>query len=367
MGARKQMKKYNFNFMSNRRTFWLLSLIVITVGAICNILLGTQIDMRFTGGTIMRYAYYEFEDADIKVVDATGAPLNIFDGETSSSDVSATDKAGEVTPAVTYSLDAQQLAQVISDALGVRATVAVNDVISGSDSEAKTLVVTFTEDESSLGHNADLLIRKAVRRMSPNASLMLKESNSYSPILGREFFMKCIIAVALTVIFMLLFLSFRFRGSGGISLGGCGLLGVIYDLVVVYFAFVIFRYPIDNNFIAAALAIMGYSLNTKIAVFGKIRENKKLFGSRMSSAQFTDLSINETFPRTLSTNLCLLMVLTILAVVSAIVRLESMLRFSLPMIIGVLSVAYTSLIFSTTLWVTWSEFRQGLRYNRNSE
>ena len=98
-----------------------------------------------------------------------------------------------------------------------------------------------------------------------------------------------------------------------------------------------------------------------------IRENKKLFGSRMSSAQFTDLSINETFPRTLSTNLCLLMVLTILAVVSAIVRLESMLRFSLPMIIGVLSVAYTSLIFSTTLWVTWSEFRQGLRYNRNSE
>jgi len=360
------MKKLNLDFMAHRRSFWLFSLVIMTIGAISNILLGTEIDMRFTGGTVMRYSYYEMTDSDVKAVDATGAPVSGEVNETEpviEKNVSLSDlpEESEETPKEQYIMDAQVLSQVISEALGVRAAVSINDVLSGSDSNIKTLVVTFTEDESALGHNADYLIRKAMRRENPNISLMLKESNSYNPIIGREFFMKCIVAVALTVISMLIFLSMRFRGSGGLSLGGCGLIGVIHDLIIVYFVFVLFRYPIDNNFIAAVLATIGYSLNTKIAVFGKIRENRKFFGLRLNVSQLANLSINEVFVRTLSTNACLFIVLATLAIVSGIVRIESTIRFAVPMMFGVLSGVYSSLLFSTSLWVSWYEFRQRLK------
>lgn len=358
------MIKKNFDFMSNRRMFWLTSLVVMTIGAIANILLGTQIDMRFTGGTVMRYSYYELAAFQANAVDASGVPtvraVSAAD-VVSQSEVSVTDTEPLEKPEITQ-LDAQMLSQLISDALGVRAVVALNDVLSGSDSNEKTLVVTFTEDESALGHNADILIRRAAYSAYPSISLMLKESNSYSPILGREFFSKCVVAVVLAVASMLIILSARFRGSGGISLGGCGLLGVIHDLLIVYFAFVILRYPIDNNFIAAMLATIGYSLNTKIAIFGKIRENRKLFGTRLSVSQLANLSLNETSVRTLSTNLCLLIILGTLAIVSAIAGLESTLRFSLPMLFGAISGVYTSLVFSISLWVSWTEFRSRRRW-----
>ncbi len=360
------MRKLNFDFMSNRRTFWLLSLFVMTVGAIANILLGTEIDMRFTGGTVMRYSYYEIAENDVLAVDADGVPVGSLK-DVSESDAQASGSDTAYQKVGMYSLEAQEFTRIISDALGVRATVAINDVLSGSDSGIKTLVVTFTEDESAIGHNADFLIRKAVRREYPNVSLMLKESNSYSPILGREFFLKCVIAIVLTVASMLIILSVRFRGSGGLSLGGSGLLGVIHDLIIVYFAFVVLKYPIDNNFIAAILATIGYSLNSKIAVFGKIRENRKLFGSRLSVSQLANLSLNETFVRTLSTNFCLLVILATLAIVSAIAGLESTLRFSISLMFGVVSGAYSSLCFSTSIWVSWTEFRNRQRLRSDSE
>lgn len=353
------MRKLNIDFMSNRRYFWLFSLTAMTIGAICNILMGTEIDMRFTGGTVMRYAYYENAESTqthSRTIVVSDSDMNVSGSDTAS----GSDIEGEVEMIKTI-IDAQLLAQAVSDALGVRATISINDVLSGSDGETKTLVVTFTEDESALGHNADYLVRRAIRKTYPNITLVLKESNSYNPILGREFFLKCIIAVLLAVVCMLSFLSVRFRGSGGLSLGGCGLLGVIHDVLIVYFAFVILRYPIDNNFIAALLAVIGSSLNSKIIVFDRIRENRNLFGGRFNVIQIANLSLNETVIRILSTNLCLLAVLAILALVSWIEGLDSTLYFSLPMMFGVISCSFSTLCFTPTLWCSWSQFRQRMR------
>lgn len=354
-----QVKKREF--MSKRRVFWMFSITVITVGIIANILLGTEIDMRFTGGTVLRYSYSEVSEIPLSATDAL-SPVSTGDAAVSFSDVlSAADAEPEENR---KSFNITDAAQTIYDRLGVRATVSINEQLETPGAE-KTLVVRLT-DKAYIGHNVDFLIRSGLEHEYPGIRLRLIESNSYDAMMGREFFAKCIVAVLLAVLLLSVYIAARFHNSGGFSVGGFGIIAVAYDVAIVYFAFVVLRYPIDNNFIAAVLAVIGYSLNSTIVIFDRIRENRRLFGSRLDAAQLADLSLNETITRTVSTNMCVLAALATLAVVSAIAHIESMLRFALPMMAGVISGCYSSLFLSTTLWVSWYEFKQRLLKRRQS-
>ena len=75
-------------------------------------------------------------------------------------------------------------------------------------------------------------------------------------------------------------LAFRFRKIGGWSAGVVAVIALLHDVAVIYFTFVVFRMPVDDNFIAVVLTILGYSLQDTIIIYDRIRENRRIMGPK---------------------------------------------------------------------------------------
>jgi len=398
----------NFDFMACRRYFWLASVVFIALGLIANILMGVRMDIRFTGGTMLRYSYPEsgiVSSSDIPVlpestlasgsqVDNTSPepadePVIISGGDVSSGDlgssgdsISDTEVPGVNNPAgtvsgadvsvesasVDYSTDVDpfEAARIISEAVGEEVTVQIStDANTPSGGENKRLLVTFDRHIES-GDEIDELIRGVMEMKYPNVSLTLRETTSVDQSIGGEFVGRCAAAIILALTAVMLYIGLRFRGIGGWTAAASAIIAILHDCLAAYFAFVLFRFPISDRFIAVELAIIGHSLNSTIVVFDRIRENKRLPGGSRSLAELANRSINESLSRTVSTDLCVFIAVAVLAVVSAIYGLNSMLGFAVPMMFGLAAGCYSSLCIAVTIWVAWQEGLEKHRVGRKS-
>ena len=165
------------------------------------------------------------------------------------------------------------------------------------------------------------------------------------------------VAVAFAVVLMIIFIAFRFRKIGGLSAGVMCMLALLHDMIMVYATFVVCRFPINENFIVAILTILGYSINNTIVVYDRIRENKRLSGSKMSIRELVNLSIGQSVTRAVNTTVATVIALSVICVVALIYSVESIMSFAFPMMIGMISGVYTSLFIAPTLWVVWQEHK----------
>ena len=109
--------------------------------------------------------------------------------------------------------------------------------------------------------------------------------------------------------------------------------------------YVIFQVQMDQNFIAAALTILGYSINASIIVFDRVRENLRV-ARKEPFEDVAERSVWQTMGRTINT-----MVTTLLTVgMVFILGVPSLRNFTLPLIIGIVSGAYSSIFLSASLW-----------------
>ncbi len=401
----------NYAIMANRKTLWLISVVAIAVGLIFNITLGVNTDIRFTGGAMLRYSYPEsgivsaadvpamavpetVSDADVQNTEPEPAVLPVIvsgtdtvsqnvsgtdvsdgteeavsdseaDGQSASgSDIlSGTDISGDIQPDYSTSVDPAVAGRIVSEALGEEVTVSIStDARSPTGGDNKRLTVTIGQG-GTLGQEADAVIRDALGEKYPNVVLTLRESNLVDRAISGEFALKCMIAIGLSALFIVLYMGMRYRTIGGWSAGGSAIIAIAHDCLMAYFAFVVFGFPIDDQFVAVVLAIMGLSINSTIVVFDRIRENRTRL-SGLSIAEIADKSINETIGRTVSTDLCVFLSMAVLAVVSAIYGIGSMLSFALPMMVGTAAGCYSSLCISCTIWVTWQEWALKRHYEK---
>ena len=89
---------------------------------------------------------------------------------------------------------------------------------------------------------------------------------------------------------MVLYVTIRFKKIGGLSAGVMALVALFHDVAMIYFMYVIFQMPIDASFIAVVLMILGYSLNDTIVIYDRVREEKKLVGSKTDVGKIFNLS-----------------------------------------------------------------------------
>ena len=75
-------------------------------------------------------------------------------------------------------------------------------------------------------------------------------------------------------VLLLGYIALRFRKIGGLSAGVTAIVALLHDVLLVYFAFVLFGFPINDIFIAVVLTVLGYSLNDTIVIYDRIRENR---------------------------------------------------------------------------------------------
>ena len=175
--------------------------------------------------------------------------------------------------------------------------------------------------------------------------------NYVGPVAGATLVKNAVISVLLATVLMLIYIAIRFDFNSGVS----AVFGLLHDVLIMLSFMVIFRSVIQMNssFIAAALTIVGYSINNTIVIFDRIRENAK----KMTAApkeEVTNISIRESLGRTICTTVTTL--ITIVAL--CILGVASIREFALPIIVGILSGVYSANMINGYVWAFLEEKRK---------
>ena len=174
-----------------------------------------------------------------------------------------------------------------------------------------------------------------------------------SPTMGRSFFIKCLSCIGIAFVLLVLYIALRFRKIGGASAGVMAIIALLHDILIVYFVFIVTKSPLNDNFIAVVLTILGYSLNDTIVIYDRIRENRELQGDKESLVDIVNLSINQTLSRSIHTSLSTFIAIAIVYVVGLIYGISSITTFALPMMVGVVVGCYSSICIAGPLYVAW--------------
>lgn len=154
-----------------------------------------------------------------------------------------------------------------------------------------------------------------------------------------------VVAVIIAAICMLIYIWFRFKD---IIFAGSAVLALLHDVVCVLLVYAAARISVGNTFIACMLTIVGYSINATIVIFDRIREN---LGTRTSSEALTDV-VNDSITQTLSRSINTSLTTFFMVVMLAILGVDSVRDFAIPLLAGIICGAYSSVCITGTLWYT---------------
>ena len=313
--------KFNFDFIKNKKIYFIISAILVSVSILSTFVFGVNLDIQFKGGTILTLLYDgEIDQAEFEktAVDALGG-------------------------------------------LGVTSTIG-EDFTSGRKNIQLSLI-----SNAGLSSDKQITLTNTITDKYAANSIELLESSDVSPSSGKEFFLKCIVAVILSFIVLVVYIAIRFKNIGGWLAGICGILALVHDCVIVYGTFVICGMPIDANFMAVILTILGYSINDTIVIYDRVRENEILYRKTKTRAEIVNLSINQSLTRSINTSLTTIMAMLVVTIVAAVYGVDSIFSFSFPMMIGMLCGAYSSICFICPLWHMLSEKLDKIKKNSHGK
>ena len=169
------------------------------------------------------------------------------------------------------------------------------------------------------------------------------EEDKVSPAMGQELTRNAFYALIIAMGLMIVYITIRFQFAFAIS----GIIALLHDVLVVVGLFSLFRWEIDSTFVAAVLTIFGYSINDTVVIFDRIRENESKMKRVESYEDMVDKSVWQTMRRSINT------VVTVLIALLSVFLLggESTRVFSLAMLIGVFSGAYSSIFNASQILV----------------
>jgi preprotein translocase subunit SecF len=150
-------------------------------------------------------------------------------------------------------------------------------------------------------------------------------------------------AVGLSMLFVALFTWFRFEWYFGVST----VVALVHDVIVTLGFFALTQLEFDLNVVAAVLTIIGYSLNDKVVIDDRIRENLRKYRT-MDIGPIIDLSVNETLPRTVMTSVTLLAALLAMLLLGP----DVIFGFTAAMVLGIIIGTYSSIFVSSSLLIT---------------
>lgn len=307
------MKK-DLNFIGRSKIFFGISLAIILIGIICNFIFGTTLDIQFKGGAIISYSFTgDIDENALKDTIQTATPNNV----------------------VTFTVS--------------------KDIMNNTETDDAYVIDINFSGENAIDTATQQTITDELTKNFPDNNFVYQESSSVEASMGLKFLLKCLTAVLIACALMVLYVTIRFKIIGGLSAGVMALVALFHDVAMIYFMYVIFRMPIDSNFIAVVLMILGYSLNDTIVIYDRVREERKLAGPKADVADVFNHSASAVLKRTICTSITTLVAIGTVYVVATIFGLDSVQGFALPMMIGVISGCYSSLCIAGPLWVMWQK------------
>ncbi|MBR3290160.1 MAG: protein translocase subunit SecF [Clostridia bacterium] len=308
----KNLFKGQFAYIQKGKIFWCVAGGLLAVCLILNLILGTSVDISFKGGSIVKLAYEGTLTAD----EVKSFVASRFDFASLS-----------VTNASAVSPGTGETYNTIN--------IATTELL--TTDEVASLVATVTEQF------ADNHVKQ-------------DSTNAVNATMGNLFFLKCLVAVVLAAAFLILYVGIRFRKIGGWPAGVMAMVAILHDILIAYFTFVLFRIPLNDNFVAVVLTILGYSLNSTIVVYDRIRDNRRLMrGAELS--EVADFSMNQSFTRNFNTFLSTFIAIGTVSAVAVFSGLSEIISFSVPMLIGTAAGFYSSTFLCVPAWVAWMNRR----------
>ena len=150
-------------------------------------------------------------------------------------------------------------------------------------------------------------------------------------------------AVVSAAICLLLYIWFRFKD---IVFAGSAVLALLHDVIVVLLVYALTKISVGNTFIACMLTIVGYSINATIVIFDRIREN---LGNKKTVESVTNV-VNDSVTQTLTRSINTSITTAIMVIMLAILGVESVRDFAIPLLAGIVCGAYSSICITGTLW-----------------
>lgn len=169
----------------------------------------------------------------------------------------------------------------------------------------------------------------------------LISQNEIGASVGKELTKSSIYALLGSFVVMLIYIAVRFEFKFGVA----ALAATVHDILITVCVYAIFNIPVNTPFIAAILTIVGYSMNDTIVIFDRIRENAKKM-RRSKPIEVADISLTETIKRSIYTSLA-----TVVTIIAMNVLVPSVREFTIPLIIGIISGAYSSICIASPIWV----------------
>lgn len=188
-------------------------------------------------------------------------------------------------------------------------------------------------------HVSDLVNElKEKYQLEDNALLSQSEIGAS---IGNDLKKNSIISLGIALIAMLIYIAIRFEFKFGIA----SVVALAHDVLITLSVYAVFNVPINTPFIAAMLTIVGYSMNDTIVVFDRIRELTKK-NRRKDVVEIADTSLTQTIERSINTTLA-----TLLTIIALNVLVPSVRDFAMPLVIGIIAGAYSSIFIASPIWV----------------
>ena len=307
----KQLKIRKFT--EHMHIYLIISAIMILCAIAGSLIFGVEVAIEFKGGTILSYSY-------------------------------------------TGDIDTGEVETLAKGILNTPVTIQTGEAL-GEGSE-KSMTISFSCEEGSFTAEIQGQLTSSLQGKYPDNKLELLESNDVTPTSGRQFFYKCLVAALAASVILIIYIALRFKRISGWSAGVCAILALLHDLIAAYGTFVIAGFEINSNFMAVLLTILGYSVNNTMVIYDRIRENQKLMDKKTSVRELVNTSISQTLTRSIRTSVTTISAMLIISIVAVIMNVNSILSFSIPLTVGLISGTYSSMCIAPMIWVRWTE-RQG--------
>ena len=302
---RPKKEREPINFLSKKKVFFTISLVLIAAGVITiGINAGNgafAYSLEFQGGTSTNVTFdkdYSIDEIDKEIVPVVEKVTG--DNNVQTQKVAGTNQV--IIKTVTLDLDKRE---------------ALN----------KAMVDNFGVDESKItAENISSTVSNEMRR-------------------------DAVIAVVIATICMLLYIWFRFKD---IRFATSAVLALLHDVLVVVGFYAIARISVGNTFIACMLTIVGYSINATIVIFDRIREEMRGKTKSSDVAAVVNKSITQTLTRSIYTSLTTFIMVAVLYVMGV----SSIKEFALPLMVGVVCGAYSSVCITGALWYVMKRFKK---------
>lgn len=295
----KQKERKTINFLSKKNLFFIVSVIFILVGPASMIFNSVQgnkslnYSLEFMGGTSTNVTFKE----DLSIGDIDSKVKPVVQGVTGDANIQTQKVSGTnqvIIKTRELNLDERQ---ELSDALK-------------NDFDVDTTLIT---------------------------------AESISSTVSSEMRSDAIIAVVVATICMLIYIWFRFKD---LRFATSAVVALLHDVLVVLAFYALARVSVGNTFIACMLTIVGYSINATIVIFDRIRENMAAMKNKDNIADIVNLSITQTLTRSIYTSLTTFIMIAVLFIMGV----SSIREFALPLMVGIVCGAYSSVCITGALW-----------------